>query len=300
MKPTGLHLLLTYQCNRECDHCFVYGSPWQQGTMSLRDIRYILKQADLMESIDTIYFEGGEPFLYYPILLKGIRVAKDLGYTVGLVSNAYWATDLNDALEWLTPLKGLVQDFSLSCDDYHGDADHRERIRLAREAAQQLEIPVDVIQIAAPNTENAQFSKGQLFAGESAVMYRGRAAEKLTDRVDFKPWESFEACENEDLRHPDRLHIDPQGNIHICQGISIGNIFHTPLCEICEQFNPDKHPMTAPLLKGGPSELARAYDLIPETGFADACHLCHFTRNELRYLFPDILTPEQMYGVPDS
>ena len=44
MKLSGLHLLLTYQCNLECDHCFVWGSPWQNGTMTLKNIRQILKQ----------------------------------------------------------------------------------------------------------------------------------------------------------------------------------------------------------------------------------------------------------------
>ena len=45
MKLSGLHLLLTYQCNLECDHCFVWGSPWQSGTMTLHIIQEILKQA---------------------------------------------------------------------------------------------------------------------------------------------------------------------------------------------------------------------------------------------------------------
>ena len=39
MELTGLHLLLTYQCNLECDHCFVWGSPWQSGTMTLQNVR---------------------------------------------------------------------------------------------------------------------------------------------------------------------------------------------------------------------------------------------------------------------
>ena len=30
-----LHLLLTYQCTFECDHCFVWGSPFQTATMTL-------------------------------------------------------------------------------------------------------------------------------------------------------------------------------------------------------------------------------------------------------------------------
>ena len=34
MKLSGLHLLLTCQCTFECDHCFVWGSPWQSGVMT--------------------------------------------------------------------------------------------------------------------------------------------------------------------------------------------------------------------------------------------------------------------------
>ena len=65
MKLSGLHLLLTYQCNLECDHCFVWGSPWQTGTMTLQNIRHFLQQAKDISTIKSIYFEGGEPFLYY-------------------------------------------------------------------------------------------------------------------------------------------------------------------------------------------------------------------------------------------
>ncbi len=63
MKLSGLHLLMTYQCNLECDHCFVWGSPWQTGTLTLENIRHILEQAKDIETIKSIYFEGGEPFL---------------------------------------------------------------------------------------------------------------------------------------------------------------------------------------------------------------------------------------------
>ena len=73
MKLSGLHLLLTYQCDLECDHCFVWGSPWQNGTMTLRNIRKILQQAKEVDTIKWIYFEGGEPFLYYPILIRAVK-----------------------------------------------------------------------------------------------------------------------------------------------------------------------------------------------------------------------------------
>ncbi|HEX9014236.1 MAG TPA: hypothetical protein VF813_11990, partial [Anaerolineaceae bacterium] len=59
----SLHLLLTYQCTLECEHCFVWGSPRQTGTMTLPQIRQLLVQAQELGTVTSIYFEGGEPFL---------------------------------------------------------------------------------------------------------------------------------------------------------------------------------------------------------------------------------------------
>ena len=61
MTLTGLHLLLTYQCNFECDHCFVWGGPEQSGTMTIPNIRRILDQADELGTIEWIYFEAARP-----------------------------------------------------------------------------------------------------------------------------------------------------------------------------------------------------------------------------------------------
>src|SRR3970282_1755669 len=97
MRLSSLHLLLTYQCTLECDHCFVWGSPRQSGTLTLENIRHILQQASNLGTVESIYFEGGEPFLYYAVLLKAARMAARLGFQVGIVSNAYWATSVEDA-----------------------------------------------------------------------------------------------------------------------------------------------------------------------------------------------------------
>lgn len=32
---TGIHILLTYTCTRECDHCFLHCGPKQEGTFTL-------------------------------------------------------------------------------------------------------------------------------------------------------------------------------------------------------------------------------------------------------------------------
>jgi MoaA/NifB/PqqE/SkfB family radical SAM enzyme len=297
-KPlSGLHLLLTYECNYECDHCFVWGGPSQTGTMTLETIEHILAQATALGSIKWVYFEGGEVFLYNETLGAGVRLAKEAGFNVGIVSNAYWATDDATALEWLKPLAGLVDDLSISSDDYHGSHEGVSYPEIARQVAQQLGIPVDFISVAEPEAADVSGAAGQLPAGESAVVFRGRAADVLASRVEAKPWKQFDTCPWEDLREPERVHVDPFGNLHICQGISIGNLLEQPLTEIMSSYDADDHPIVGPLLAGGPAEIVRRYGLSHDEGYADHCHLCYAARCALRERFPDVLTPDQMYVI---
>ena len=58
MKLSGLHILLTYKCVYECDHCFVWESPRQSGVLAIAQIEQILNQAK-DASVDWIYFEDG-------------------------------------------------------------------------------------------------------------------------------------------------------------------------------------------------------------------------------------------------
>ncbi|MBA7600088.1 hypothetical protein ES703_07135 [subsurface metagenome] len=59
---TGIHFLLTYMCNLECDHCFVYSGPDAKGTLTLDQIRKVLNEATKIGTINWIYFEGGAMF----------------------------------------------------------------------------------------------------------------------------------------------------------------------------------------------------------------------------------------------
>lgn len=296
MKLSGLHILLTYQCTYECDHCFVWGSPWQKGTLTYEQIERILDQAK-EAGVTSIYFEGGEPFLYYAVLVKAVRKAADMGFSVGIVSNAYWANSVPNAEEWLRPFAGRLADFAVSSDLFHCNEALGERPQNALAAAKWLNIPTGMISIAQPDSNgDAKQTHGQI-EEEGAVMYRGRAAKMLVEKVPSHPWEGFDSCPHEDLREPGRVHLDPLGNIHICQGVSIGNVFETPLKEICEKYNADAHPICGLLLAGGPAALVMEYNLPHASHYADACHLCYEARTTLRERFPQYLNPDQMYGV---
>jgi MoaA/NifB/PqqE/SkfB family radical SAM enzyme len=297
MKLTGVHFLLTYQCLYECDHCFVWGGPRQTGTMTTEIVDRVLSQSDDLGTVEWVYFEGGEPFLYYSALLACVRKAAARGYRVGLVSNAYWATDPTDAFLCLEPFQGLVEDLSISTDLYHGDELVSPQAVHAVEAAKRLGIDASTITIAQADDGAAAASRGQLPTGASAVMFRGRAAEKLAGKTGGAPWSGFDRCPHEELRDPDRLHVDPLGYLHVCQGISVGNVFERSLEEICGSYDPESHPIVGPLLRGGPAELVREHVLPHAERYADACHLCYEARSALRHKHEGILAPDQVYGV---
>jgi hypothetical protein len=296
MELSNLHLLLTYRCDSECDHCFVWGGPKQEGTLTIKGLKEILRQGKSLKTVKSIFFEGGEPLLYYPILLKGARMASEMGFDVGLVSNGYWATSVEDAVEWLKPLAGFIDGISVSTDLFHCNEKLSRQAKNAGSAAKKLGIHIGFLQIAQPEDTKIATNVGQLPPGWSGVMFRGRAAVKLVDRVPHRDWRQFTSCPYENLRNPGRVHIDPLGYLHLCQGISIGNLFKTPLGKLSKDYNPDTHPITGPLLKGGPVQLARKYGLRHKKAYADACHMCYEMRLALRKKFPGILTPGQMYG----
>jgi len=262
-------------------------------------VEEILRQAGELGTVEWIFFEGGEPFLYYPILIQGVRRATELGFRVGIVTNSYWATSVEDAREWLQPLAGSIQDFSISSDPYHGTELQDEQARNARAAAEQLGIPLGVIAVGQPDEEQGD----EADPAACPVRFRGRAAVNLVERASRQEWNRFAECTAEDLREPGRVHVDPLGCVHLCQGLALGNLFREPLREICRRYDPDLHPVIGPLLAGGPAELVRRFDLPladDSDGFADACHLCYQARSALRSRFPEILGPDQMYGVPEE
>jgi MoaA/NifB/PqqE/SkfB family radical SAM enzyme len=297
IRLSALHFLLTYRCLSECDHCFVWGSPEQTGVFTLSDILRVLDQARQVPSIRSVYFEGGEPFLFYPLLVEGARAAAARGFSVGVVTNGYWATTTEDALTWLAPLADVLSDVSVSTDLLHFDVAVSAESRHVLAACEQLDIPASTIACDVPaGLEGAPAARHGAPVEGGEIMFRGRAAARLAPRVPHQPWASFDECPHEDLEDPGRVHLDPAGNLHLCQGLVMGNLFERPLAEIVEAYEAADHPIAGPLAAGGPSELVRIYDLPHEPAYADACHLCYEARSRLRARFPEWLRPAQMYG----
>lgn len=298
MELKSIHFLLTYTCNFECDHCFLYCSPRSKGTFTLDQIENTLNEIKKVDSISSVSFEGGEPFLIYPLLLEAVKLSARQGLRTSIETNNYWATTERDAELWLRPLHeaGLTL-LDISADAFHHGEAEAVSAKNAMNAARKIGLKTSFIHIETPQvTTGTDADKGAPIY-EGGAKLRGRAVDKLAGGLPTRPSAGFVACPFEDLREPKRVHLDSFGNVHLCQGLSMGNCRETPLAQLLNTYNPDRHPICGPLLSGGPAELARRYEIEFEDEYVDACHFCSITCKALIDRFPQYLTPRQVYGL---
>jgi hypothetical protein len=297
---TGIHFILTYTCNFECDHCFLYCSSKSQGTFTVSQVTRVLNESKKIGTVDWIYYEGGEPFLFFPLLVECIKRAQKMNFTVGVVTNAYSALAEEDAELWLNPLKQAgLSSINISNDSLHYGDEESNPATIAIRVAERLGIKTASICIDKPKVELQQGEdgeKGQPVIGGN-VRFRGRAVEKLTKNLPLRPRDQLCECPYEDLASPSRVHVDAYGNVQICQGISMGNCWITPLSELVRDYDAQKHPICGPLLRGGPIRLVEEYGLDLNDEYVDECHLCYAARLALLDKFPEHLAPRQAYGI---
>lgn len=97
-----LYLILTYRCTSECSHCFASSSTSKNDPMKLHEIQEYLEKAKELGA-KPIWLLGGEPFLYFDLLLDAVESVKNLGLSIWTTSNAFWTTSEKTALRWLRP-----------------------------------------------------------------------------------------------------------------------------------------------------------------------------------------------------
>ena len=309
----GIHFLVTYRCTYACDHCFVWGSPEAEGTMTLAQLTSAIDQAAAC-GVESVYFEGGEPTLAYPIVLAAAAHARRRGLEWGMVSNCVWATSVEDAKVWLAPFVELgISDLSLSSYAYFVEDADEEHLRNAVLAAQELGLPMAVLEVGAA----ACLDVPGLCLGEDVgeIMCKGRAAVELAPGRAARPPETLVTCPFEDFTDPGRAHLGCDGELQPCQGISAGNVFTggrgapaaggqaAPrpggLAAVLEAYDPSTRPVIRDIVAGGPWALAEAVGHAPLRDlYADECHLCYEVRAALRGAgrYPEVVAPGQCYA----
>jgi hypothetical protein len=204
---------------------------------------------------------------------------------------------------WLRPLADMgVGCLSVSDDSFHSGEEEETPAKRALAAAEKLGIPSSPICIEKPFVEAApgeDRKKGAAVIGGGA-MFKGRAVEKLTAGLPRRPARELTECPHEDLQSPERVHIDSYGNVQICQGISMGNMWQRRLTELVKEYDAGSHPICGPLIRGGPALLAQRYGVEHEADYVDECHFCFLARRALVDGFPEYLAPRQVYGLDEG
>ena len=268
--------------------------------MTRGQVSEILSEAQKINSVKWIYFNGGEPFMRNPQLLHCINKAVQMGFSVGVVTNGFFARTKESALRFLRPLKQLgVSELRISNDRYHYKSPEPTPAQYALKVAQELGIKVIQLRVRSPfeQTVKAVEPIESVEIIDVPLRYQGRASETLASGLPRSSWQSFSSCPLEDLSDPERIFIDAYGNTQRCPGISLGNIWETPLSTLVNSYQVVDHPIYGPIAQGGPALLAEVFSYPPEAGYVDACQLCYDVRKHQLTFFPNVLGPNQVYGV---
>lgn len=296
----NIHILLTYTCPLQCDHCFIFASPRASGKLTPAQVTHLLEQTSTIKTIEWVYFEGGEPFLVYPLLLSSVNRAKRLGFKVGVISNGYFGRSEEAAMRYLKPLVALGLDrFYISNDRFHYKNIENSPAGKVIKASIKLGLPITRIRIGEPqSSEQDPILNNDLFHDETRpLMMVGRAAEKIQFNPPKDDWQSFIFCPFKDLEDPESIYIDPFGNAQFCQGITLGNVWSSPLHDLMDQLDIASHPIYGLIRQDGPKGLAEEYNIAPLAEYQDACHLCYSARRQLVNRFPEYLSPPQVYNL---
>lgn len=134
---------VTYDCPISCKYCVTESGPWQGPFLDASFMSEIIDEALALGGLSSVVFTGGEPLLKIEEVKKAIGYASWHKLWSRVVTNSYWATSYQAALEMLGELKlaGLCE-INLSCDDLHQEHIPLEQVRNAFQAAGTLDLPV--------------------------------------------------------------------------------------------------------------------------------------------------------------
>jgi len=101
VSPVMVHMAPTNVCNLHCDYC-CYGQRPVKGELSLDEVKSALKQFRQLGTKGLEWTGGGDPSMWKH-LNAGTEYAKELGYDIGLISNALDWRNFNrhDLLQWM-------------------------------------------------------------------------------------------------------------------------------------------------------------------------------------------------------
>lgn len=174
MKVSTVSVFLDYKCNFACDHCSVGSSPETEFELPDTYLGQVFRQAPDLPNLKLFVFTGGEVTLHWETLLEAISRASALGYRTRIVTNGWWAYDMENARQTVQELVDAgLDELNTSYDDFHTDYVEVDRTVNLVEAALESDIK--------------QTSVAMIVGNEDPEYDLDRMIELLDDRLDEHP-----------------------------------------------------------------------------------------------------------------
>lgn len=150
--PKIIAFLMTKQCTAQCKMCCFGCSSNTKEKMPLEWIDKIIEESTQIDTVETIGFSGGEPFLEYQSLISEIKHAKSVGKKAICTSNGFWGVTYDRALEIVSEIQEAGLDrLSLSVDQFHGEYVSVDKIKNILRASSEKSLPVDIGSVITKN-----------------------------------------------------------------------------------------------------------------------------------------------------
>jgi hypothetical protein len=322
--PMDIGLILTYKCQSACKHCLYNCGPAWVDWMNPDDIQVALQIINSFENRTQIHITGGEPFLNFPLLLKTVEMAAELGIPRYVETNAGWCINPRLVADRFMALRDAgLHAILISCSPFHAETIPLTRTLLAIDRALSvfgpnrvlIYIPEWIDQIRRFGTQTPtpleRFVEayglnpaGLMFWDGYGLISGGRAGFKLGQFIERKPVSAFrnENCRQEILT-VSHFHLDLYGNFipNFCGGLSAGDWHNLP--DVLNEFSQENFPpLIKILIESGPFGLYKFaqhnYQFTPlKDGYSGKCHLCAHIRLHLSQVdqFPE-LKPLMFYN----
>jgi hypothetical protein len=307
--PQDVGIILSYRCQSGCKHCLYNCGPhWEKAAMSPDALRQALEAIAIWPRTPRVHFTGGEPFLHFPLLLEGVRLATELGIGCYVETSASWCTDQAEAIERFAALRRAgSQSILISCSPFHAENIPAARTLRAIRAALDVfgtdrvivYLPsfLEIVQLFDVERPTPLSRYEERFGPEGArrilwqgygIISGGRSGYQLGHLTPTHPATVFAGADcKADILFAHHSHFDLYGNFisGFCGGLAVGSWHDLP--RIPADFQAGRYTaLIEVLLERGPYgllEMAREqYGYKPLLdGYAGRCHVCVDVRRHL-------------------
>lgn len=136
----SIRFLTTYQCNAQCSHCEC--GPYEYDRLGLDEMCRLIDEGVALGTVGQVVFSGGEPTLLGEELLDAIRYAAGRSLLTRIVTNGWWGTTRESALEYVDRLMAAgLTEINISVDDLHQKYIRLSRVKHAFLACYERQLP---------------------------------------------------------------------------------------------------------------------------------------------------------------